>query len=103
MLSRKILIPGITAAALMGGTGIAYANVTPTPTPTDTITIAPVIPTPTFTPPPRRFRRCVVEFIRMPVVNPLTGERVRFEVIARVCANRNGNVTVNLLGNPFQI
>lgn len=37
-VTRKIAIPVLTAAAILGGGGIAMANVTPSPTPTPSVT-----------------------------------------------------------------
>lgn len=61
--TRRIAIPVLSAVALLGSGGIAYANVNH-PTPTDTPTPTPVITTetPTPTPTPTEFR-----FPRIPI------------------------------------
>jgi hypothetical protein len=110
-ITRKIAIPLITGAALLGTAGIAYAGVTPTPIdptnpfPTPTATqpfnpINPVNPTPN---PIRNRQRCIVEFdiLRIPTINPFTGQRVRAGQWDRVCFSRFGGVTVTPLTNPI--
>jgi hypothetical protein len=49
-ITRKLAIPTLTVAALMGAGGIAYANTVPTPTPTPPI-VSPS-PSPTISPLP---------------------------------------------------
>lgn len=116
-ITRKIAIPVITAAAIMGTGGIAYASVTPTDPPTITNPINPVNPFPTDTPtvnpfptnfnptpgPIRNRRFCNVQFDRiavLPSINPITGLRIRVGQWDRVCFSRSGGVTVTALSNP---
>jgi hypothetical protein len=106
-INRKFAIPLITAAALMGTGGIAYASVTPNPTYTPptiipTVTPTPPIITPTPTPRPRRY--CTVQFDRLqinPTFNPFTGQRIRVGQWDRVCFSRFGGVTVTPLSSPI--
>lgn len=92
-ISRKIAIPVISLAALMGAGGIAYANVTPTPTPSVTPTVNPL---------PANLNRCYratdVETLIAPGHRP-----VRETVPAIVCITRNGTpvVFIDSNGTPF--
>jgi hypothetical protein len=71
----RIAIPAITAAAILGSGGIAYANVShETPTPTPTITQPTATPTPTVFP----HRRNVPLFCYYKSPNGVQGSIVEF-------------------------
>lgn len=92
-IRTKIAIPAITAAALIGSGGIAYANVAnhPSPQPSDSITEVPT-PTPTDTLFPNPLpRNCYRATDHETIVAP--GHRtVREDVRAIVCQTRLGPI-----------
>lgn len=100
-ITRTIAITGIATAAVLGGAGIASANVFPTPTPTPTIT-QPGIPTPVPTP-PTIGRRCSIQFDRIQLTGVPFGTRVgQWD---RVCVRYSPfgfRVTVTPLTLPVQ-
>lgn len=96
--NRKIAIPVIAAAALMGTGGIAYANVTPSPTYTPTVSPTPTV-TPTVSPlPVRCYRATDHEVVTAPGQLP-----VRETVQAIVCHTRFGIPVVFVDTNAFPI
>lgn len=99
-ITRKIAIPVIAGAALLSGTGIAYASTTGNPNPYPTPTVTPTNPVPTITPTPTPFRRCNVQFDRIQIFGLPFG--TRFGQWDRVCVSRFGNVTVTPLTAPIR-
>lgn len=89
--NRNIAIAAITGAAILGGGGIAYANVTPTPTPTVSVTPSPT-PLPTGC-----YRATDIETVIARGHAP-----VREVVQAIVCRSRFGPVVfVDTNAGPF--